>query len=132
MCSRGAGLGPPMDPVESVQDKNFSGNTKELAKVLGTRGSLKSFTLTIRWNLAKLVKIFSGIIARQHHTDRKQMGLLRQQYAGLKTVRLQFCCNQVWMKNGGQILWNAKISCLMGRLWPTLDSSSTDFGQLRA
>ena len=25
----------PMDPVVSVQDKNFSGNTKELAKVLG-------------------------------------------------------------------------------------------------
>ena len=32
-------------------------------------GSLKSFTLTIRWNLAKLVKIFPGIVVRQHHTD---------------------------------------------------------------
>ena len=36
---------------------------------------------------------------------------------------LPYCCNQVWMKSGGQILWNAipiretlKISCLMGRL----------------
>ena len=28
-------LGHPMDPVISVQSKNFSGNTKELAKVLG-------------------------------------------------------------------------------------------------
>ena len=45
------------------------------------KGSLKSFTLTIPWNLAKLVKIFPGIIVRQHHTDRKQMGLLREQYA---------------------------------------------------
>ena len=26
---------PPMDPVVSVRNKNFSGNTKELAKVLG-------------------------------------------------------------------------------------------------
>ena len=43
-------------------------------------GSLKSFTLTIPWNLA-IVKIFPGIIARRHHTDRKQMGLLREQYA---------------------------------------------------
>ena len=43
--------------------------------------SLKSFTLTIPWNLAKPVKIFSGIVVRQHHTDRKQMGLLREQYA---------------------------------------------------
>ena len=34
---RGAGLGHPMDPVISVQNKNFSGNTKELAKVLGAR-----------------------------------------------------------------------------------------------
>ena len=33
ICNRGAGLGHPMDPVVSVQ--NFSGNTKELAKVLG-------------------------------------------------------------------------------------------------
>ena len=35
ICSRGAGLGHPMDPIASVQNKNFSGNTKELAKVLG-------------------------------------------------------------------------------------------------
>ena len=35
-------------------------------------GSLKSFTLTIPWNLAKLVKIFPGTIVRRHHTDRKK------------------------------------------------------------
>ena len=44
-------------------------------------GSPKSFTLTIPWNSAKPVKIFPGIIARLHHTDQKQMGLLREQYA---------------------------------------------------
>ena len=44
-------------------------------------GNLKSFTLTIPWNLAKPVKISPGIIARRHHTDRKQMGLLREQCA---------------------------------------------------
>ena len=40
-----------------------------------------------------------------------------------KKALLRYCCNQVWMKNGGQIPWNAipicetfKISCLMGRL----------------
>ena len=31
------------------------------------------------WNLARLVKISPGIIARLHHTVRKQMGLLREQ-----------------------------------------------------
>ena len=35
ICSRVARLGHPMDPVVSVQNKNVSGNTKELAKVLG-------------------------------------------------------------------------------------------------
>ena len=44
-------------------------------------GSLKSLTLTIPWNLAKLVKTFPGIIVLQHHTDRKQMGFLREQGA---------------------------------------------------
>ena len=43
--------------------------------------SRKSSTLKIPWNLAKPVKIFLGIIARLHHTDRKLMGLLKEQYA---------------------------------------------------
>ena len=78
----GAGLGHPIDPVVSVQNKNFSGHTKELAKVPGTRiGILKSLTQTIHWNLAKLVKIFPGITVRRHHTDQKQMGLLKEQCA---------------------------------------------------
>ena len=39
-----------------------------------------------------------------------------------KKAPLLYCCNQVWMKNGGRIPWNVtpfcetfKISCLMGR-----------------
>ena len=31
------------------------------------------------------------------HTDWKQMGLLREQYAGFKKGLLQYCCNQVWI-----------------------------------
>ena len=50
---------------------------------------LKSFTLTIRWNSAKLVKISPGIIARLHHTDRRQMGL-RKSSAQSEGRRL--CC----------------------------------------
>ena len=42
----------------------------------------KSFTLATPWNLAKLVKTYPGIIVRRHRTDRKQMGLLRDGYAG--------------------------------------------------
>ena len=44
-------------------------------------GSQKSFTLTIPWNSANPVKISPGIIARLHHTDQKQMGLLKEQCA---------------------------------------------------
>ena len=71
-----------MDPGVSVQKQNFTRNPEKLAKVPGARiGNQKSFTLTIPWNLAKLVKIFPGIIARLHHTDQKQMGLLKEQCA---------------------------------------------------
>ena len=45
--------------------KNFSRKHKGACKSSWSRlGSLKSFTLTIPWNLAKLVKIFPGIIVR--------------------------------------------------------------------
>ena len=73
-------------------------------------------------NLAKPVKIFPGIIARLHHLDQKQMGLLKEQCADLKKAPLPHCCHQVWMKIGGQIPCNViptcetfKISSLMGR-----------------
>ena len=82
ICSRGAGLSHSMDPSISVQNKNFTGNSKKLAKSSWSPiGSLKSFTLTIPWNSANPVKIFPGIIVRQHHTDQKQMGLLKEQCA---------------------------------------------------
>ena len=54
---------------------------RSLQKFLEPNRKPKVFTLTIPWNLAKLVKIFPGIIVRRHHTDHKQMGLLREQCA---------------------------------------------------
>ena len=42
MCYRGAGFGHPTDPVVSVQNKNFSGSTKEHAEVLGADEETKS------------------------------------------------------------------------------------------
>ena len=95
-------------------------------------GNVKSLTLTIPWNLVKSVKIFRGIIVRRHHTDRKQMGLLREQCAEWNKVPLLYCCNQVWMKVCGQIPQNVipicetfKISCLIGNsirkaFWETI------------
>ena len=62
-------------------------------------------------------------IVRRHHTDRKQMGLLKEQCAEWKKAPLLYCSNQVWMKIGGRFLLEClpicetfKISCLMGGL----------------
>ena len=71
-----------MDPGVSVQKQNFTRNPEKLAKVPGAREETKShFTLTLPWNLEKLVKIFRGIIARLHHTDRRLMVLPKEQCA---------------------------------------------------
>ena len=75
-----------MDPVVSVQNKNFSGNTKELAKVLGAQiGRLKSFTLTILWNLA-IRSETNGIAERA----------VRRVKEGTSAVLLQSALNENW------------------------------------
>ena len=79
-------------------------------------------------NLAKPLKIYPGIIVRQHLTVLRQMVLLRERYAGLKKGRLLYSCNQVWI---GRIPWNVtaicetyKISCLMGKHLMKSDSAN--------
>ena len=69
-----------MDPGVSVQNQNFTRNPEKLAKVPGTREE-QSFTLTILWNSAKFVKISPGIGSRLHHTDRRQIQMLKEQCA---------------------------------------------------
>ena len=59
-----------------VNDKRSSSHEASLEPIFKRREDL-----TIPWNLAKLVMIFPGIIVRRHHTDHKQMGLLRVQCA---------------------------------------------------
>ena len=64
-------------------------------------GSQKSFTLTIPWTSAKLVKISPGIIARAHHTDQKQMGIAERAVRKVKegtsaVLLLQSGLNESW------------------------------------
>ena len=123
ICSRGAGLSHSMEPDVSVHKQNFTRKPREACESSwNPRGNQKSFTLTMPWNSAKLLKISPGIIARLHHIDRRQTALQKEQCAELKKVPLLYCCNQVWMKVGGQILWNVTSICetsqiyyLMGR-----------------
>ena len=65
-------------------------------------GSLKSFTLTIPWNLAKLVKICPGIIVRRQHTDRKQMGLPKE-----TVLRVKECTSAALLQSGLDANWCA-------------------------
>ena len=90
-----------MDPVVSVQNKNFSGSTEELAKVLGARiGNLKSFILTIPWNLVKAVKIFPGIICTStpHRSETYEIAerAVRRVKEGTSAVWLQSGLDKEW------------------------------------
>ena len=80
-----------MDPVVSVQNKNFSGNRKELAKVPGTRiGSLKSFTLTIPWNSAKACEDLSWNHCTSTPHRSETNGIAER--AVLRVKEGTFCC----------------------------------------
>ena len=64
-------------------------------------------TLTIPWNLASLAKNYPGIIVRQHHTDQKQMGLLREQCAESRKGHLRCYCSPVC----GNGWWADSMEC---------------------
>ena len=80
-CSRGAGLRHSKGSRPIRAKKNGRKHKEACKSSWNPRGSLKSFTLTILWNSAKLVKISLGIIARLHHTDRRTMALQKEQCA---------------------------------------------------
>ena len=71
------------------KNKTSQETQRSLQKFWNPRGNQKSFTLTIPWNSAKLVKISPGIIARLHHIDRRLM-VLRKSSAQSKGRHL--CC----------------------------------------
>ena len=90
-----------MDPSVSVQNKKLLRKHKGACKSSWSPiGNLKSFTLTIPWNLAKLVKILPGIIVRRHHTDQKTNGIAERAVCrvkeGTSAVLLQSGLNENW------------------------------------
>ena len=68
-----------------------------------------TFTLTILWNLAKLVHNYPGIIVNLRLTVPRQMVLQKEQCAELRKGHLRYCCNPAWMKNGGLTPWNVSV-----------------------
>ena len=61
-----------------------------------TQRSLQKFIYTYN-SLAfgRVCEEFPGIIVRRHHTDREQMGLLKEQCAEYRKAPLLNCCNRV-------------------------------------
>ena len=78
-----------MDPGVSVRKIKLHKKPSAACKSSwNPRGNQKSFTLTIPWNSAKLVKISPGIIARLHHTDRRLMGIAERAVRRVKEGHL--------------------------------------------
>ena len=78
-------------------------------------GNLKSFTLTIPWNLAKPVKIFPGIIARLHGIAERAVRRVKE---GTSAVLLQSGLNESWWADSMDvtpICETSQIYYLMGR-----------------
>ena len=110
-----------------IDTQSFRAKIKLLGRRKGVHESFssrqksrKSFTLTVRGNVANPVKIYHGITERPLLIDLRQMAFLRQQYEESKKEHQQYCYNRAWMENGGLILWNAIAFCETSTTsWPT-------------
>ena len=65
--------------------------------------------MTIRWNLENPVKVHHGIIALQHHTDQKQMGIaeraVRRVQERTSAVLLQSGLDEKWWAESVECCW---------------------------
>ena len=112
-----------MDPGVSVQKQDFTRNPEKLAKVPGTREEAESH---LHWQFLGIWQSLPGSLLESLHVYTTPIGdwwgcWQREQCVEWKKGPLPCCCNQVCMKIGRQIPWNAKpicetfkISCLMG------------------
>ena len=92
-------------------NKIFPGDAEELDEVPGANEETKSTYTDNSLEFDKFARIYPVIIARQYHTDRRLMGLLKKQCAERKMGHLRCCCSPVWVTNGGRSLWNAIAIC---------------------
>ena len=93
-----------------------------MQKFLEPSRKSKVITITMPWNLAWPVKIFPGIIARLHHTDQKQMGLLKEQCAEQRKAPLRYA--------GG--IWKGDIMIADVEELETMDASEINSKRLNA
>ena len=111
-----------MDPVVSVQNKNFSGNTKDSQKFLESDRKPKVIYTDNSLEFGKACEDLSWNHGTSTPHRSETDGIAERAVRRVKKAPLQYCCNQVWMNNGWQIPWNVTPICetsqiyyLMGR-----------------
>ena len=119
ICNRGAGLGHPMNPVEA---KTSQKTQRSLQKFLEPDRKPRVIYTDNSLEFGKACEEFSWnhCTSTPHRSETNGIG---ERAVRRIKAPLPYCCNQVWMKIGGQIPWNVipfcetfKISCLMGKL----------------
>ena len=94
ILSRGTRFSYSMDSVVPLQKRKLLRRRKRVyGNFLSRLKSQKSFTVTIRWNLVNLVKIYHGIIVLPQLIDLRRTGLPKEKRAEWRKERLQCCCN---------------------------------------
>ena len=90
-----------MDPVVSCKTKTSQETQRSSQKFLEPNGKPKVIYADNSLEFGKLVKISPGITVRRHHTDRKQMGLLREQCAESSAQsERRYICSVVAIRSG--------------------------------
>ena len=101
ICSRGARLSHSMDPGVSVQNTNFSGNEKELAKVLGAKWEASS---QLHWQFLGIWQSLWRSLLEALYVNtiqiRNKNGIaeraVRRVKEGTSAVLLQSCLGNEW------------------------------------
>ena len=100
ICSRGAGFGHPLNPIVSLQNKNFWGNTKELAKVLGPKKKTKVINIDNSLEFGKACEDLSWnhCTSTPHRSETHGIAerAVRRVKEGTSAVLLQSSLNERW------------------------------------
>ena len=105
---RGARLGHLMDPVVSVQNKKLLRKPKGACKkFLEPNGKRKVIYTDNSLEFGKACKdlYWNHCTSTPYRSQTHEIA--ERAVSRVKKVRLRYCCNQVWMKDDGQIPWNA-------------------------
>ena len=114
-------------PTQWIQAYPCKSKTSQ--DTIDLKASPKEILQTTQWNLAKLVKISSGIIARPLLIDQRPMVLRKEQCDKSEKVPRHCFCNPVWRTDGGLIPGNVFVICATFKTSCKGDSANNSVGQ---